>query len=238
MLESQQKPCSILHFRQILLLYPTNTVMELLNPALNRYAEAHTTAESEVLRNLSRETHLKVLMPQMLSGHLQGAFLQLLSHAIRPRRVLEIGTFTGYSAICLSAGLTDDGQLHTIDINEELADMQDRYFAEAGLTKKIVRHIGDARNIVPTLNETFDLVFIDADKVNYLHYYELVFDKVRTGGFIVADNVLWSGKVVEDLPDASTRALMEYTATVAANSRVETVLLPLRDGLLVARKVV
>ena len=210
--------------------------MQFFSEEINRYLIDHTSEESEVLKKLNRETHLKVLLPQMISDHLQGAFLSMLSCMVQPKRILEIGTFTGYSAICLCEGLSADGILHTIDINEELKDMQDRYFGESGTASKIVRHTGNALDIIPNLNETFDMVFIDADKENYPNYYDLVFDKVRKGGFILADNVLWSGKVVEENPDKDTSALMEYSHKVHSDHRVKNVMVPMRDGVLMARK--
>lgn len=210
--------------------------MDFLPPDINAYAEQFTSSESNALHELNRETNLKVLMPQMLSGHLQGSFLSMISHMIKPKRVLEIGTFTGYSAICLAQGLTDDGVLHTVDVNSELEPMVRKYFTKAGVDKKIQLHIGNALQIIPTINETFDLVFIDADKINYSNYYDLVFDKVRPGGFIIADNVLWSGKVLQPNADKDTEAIKHYNQKVASDIRVEQMLLPLRDGLMIARK--
>lgn len=212
--------------------------MHFLSEELNRYAEAHTTPESGVLHALSRETHLKVLMPQMLSGHLQGAFLSMISWMVRPKRILEIGTFTGYASICLCAGLQKGGLLHTIDVNEELAEMQQRYFDSAGLSKQIMRHTGDALDIIPMLDDTFDLVFIDADKINYANYYHLVFHKVRKNGFILADNVLWSGKVLHTHKDKDTEAIRQFNTLLHNDTRVENVLLPIRDGIMLARKLV
>lgn len=175
-------------------------------------------------------------MPQMLSGHLQGSVLKMISRMIRPRRVLEIGTFTGYAAICLANGLVEDGKLITIDVNEELHDMVTRYVSEAGLGKKINALVGDAMRIIPTLDETFDLVFIDADKINYANYYDLVLDNVRPGGFIIADNVLWSGKVLDNKKDKDTQAIDAFNKKVYSDSRVETTLLPVRDGLMLIWK--
>ena len=205
---------------------------------ISEYAETFTQPESLVLAELNRETNAKVLMPQMLSGKLQGRVLAMLSKMIQPVRILEIGTFTGYSAICLAEGLAKNGLLHTIDINEELEEMVHRYVTLAGFENKIRMHVGDARKIIPTLNETFDLVFIDADKVNYSNYYDLVFDKVRGGGFIIADNVLWSGKILENPTemDNDTKALYQYSQKIHADERVENLILPVRDGLMVARK--
>jgi len=211
--------------------------MEITDATIQRYAEQHTTAESDLLKSLNRETHARRLMPRMLSGHLQGRALAAISHMLRPRRVLEIGTYTGYSAICLSEGLADDGQLITIDINEELEESVRQTFADAGLTAKIDYRIGDATSIVSSMEETFDLVFIDADKQNYSLYFDLVIGKLRPGGFIIADNVLWSGKVLDEKPDKDTRAIVEFNRKVQADQRVENVLLPLRDGIFVIRKV-
>lgn len=210
--------------------------MDIIPAAIEQYAALHTLPESAVLQALNRETHLNVLQPRMLSGHLQGTFLQFFSQLLQPLRILEIGTYTGYSAICLARGLPPNGCLHTIDINEELYDMQRRYFAEAGLDTKIVSHIGNAIDIIPTLPDVFDLVFIDADKQNYLNYYHLVLPKVKKGGYILADNVLWSGKVVQPNPDKDTRAIMAFNQAVANDPQVDTMLLPLRDGILIARK--
>lgn len=211
----------------------------LLPVALNDYAEAFTSAESKALAALNRETHMKVELPQMLSGKLQGMVLQMLSHMLKPRRVLEIGTYTGYSAICLAQGMPEDGHLHTIDINEELQDMAFRYFCETGLEKKITQHIGKAADIISKLNDSFDVVFIDADKQNYGLYYDLVFDKVPIGGFILADNVLYDGEVVlpNDKQSKNARAMHAYNLKVQADKRVEHVLLPLRDGIMIARKI-
>ncbi|MBX2901986.1 MAG: O-methyltransferase [Chitinophagales bacterium] len=210
--------------------------MELLPDSINNYIENNASAEDEVLAKLTRETHLKVQMPQMLSGNIQGKFLETISRMLQPKRILEIGTFTGYSALCLAKGLSKDGVLHTIDINEELRSMVAKYIAMAHLESNIVLHSGNAANIISTLNETFDLVFIDADKQNYSLYFDLVIDKVRPGGFIVADNVLWSGKVALDKHDKDTAALHAYNQKVLHDKRVENFILPLRDGLNIARK--
>lgn len=203
---------------------------------LEKYIQDNSAAEDPVLWELSRETFLKVQMPQMLSGHLQGIFLEFISRMIQPGRILEIGTFTGYSAICMAKGLVSDGVLYTIDVNEELRTMAEKYFAKAGLADKIKLLTGDARKIIPDLNETFDLVFIDADKLNYGAYYDLVFDKVRPGGYIIADNVLWSGKVVEEKKDKDTQAIDAYNKKVKEDKRVKSFILPLRDGLNIAQK--
>jgi len=212
--------------------------MNFLPEEIENYALKNSDAESDVLRRLNRETHLKTTMPQMLSGHMQGLMLQMFSKMIRPATILEIGTFTGYSAICLAQGLQEGGKLHTIDVNEEFREIILRYIKEAGLQDKIRLHIGSAVNILPMLKEEFDLVFIDADKENYSTYYDLVFPKVKQGGFIIADNVLWSGKLLNSplKMDIETKSLYEYSLKVQRDSRVENMLLPLRDGLMIARK--
>jgi len=212
--------------------------MEFISAELDEYVKEHTSPESSVLAELDRETYSKVLMPRMLSGHIQGRILSMMSHMIRPKQILEIGTFTGYSAICMAEGLPENGLLHTIDINEELTEMVLKYFDKAGLSDKIKTYVGNALDIIPGMKEVFDLVFIDADKINYMNYYNLVFDKVSKGGFIIADNVLWSGKVLEDYSktDADTKAIMDFNKWVQEDERVENVLLPVRDGLLVMRK--
>lgn len=211
--------------------------MDFLPEPLEDYVSAHTDEESPLLKKINRETYAKVLMPRMLSGHLQGRVLAMFSKMIRPKRVLEIGTYTGYSALCLAEGLAQDGLLYTIDINEELEDTVRGYFRESGLEDKIQYRIGNALDIIPMLSETFDLVFIDADKINYGRYFDLVFDRVRSGGFIIADNVLWSGKVLEAASDKDTEALKAFNDKIQADARVENVLLPVRDGLMVVRKI-
>ena len=212
--------------------------MEFLPEALEKYVEAHIKPEPEVLKKLNRETYANVLMPRMLSGHLQGSFLRMMSTMVNPSQILEIGTFTGYSCICLAGGLKENGIIHTIDINEELSDMVKKYIKEAGVEKKVKTYVGNALTIIPTIKETFDIVFIDADKKNYLKYYDLVFDKVRKGGYIIADNVLWSGKVIEPKADEDTKAIMAYNDKVTNDARVENVLVPIRDGIMIARKLV
>jgi predicted O-methyltransferase YrrM len=212
--------------------------MEFIDQKLDDYVCAHTENEPEVLNSLNRKTHLTVLRSRMLSGHFQGRLLSMLSHMIQPERILEIGTYTGYSAICLAEGLTENGKLTTIDINEELEDITREFIQKANLENKIEYSIGDAMQIVPQLDELFDLVFIDADKKNYCNYYHLVFDKVKPGGYILADNVLWSGKVVEDYEslDSETKIIMDYNKMVHEDLRVQEILLPIRDGLMLARK--
>lgn len=212
--------------------------MELISPAIQAYAEKATTPESSWLQRLNEDTCLHTAGAQMLSGHLQGAFLTMISRMIRPGAILEIGTFTGYSAICLAAGLREGGRLDTIDLNTELTDMCRRYFKEAGLQDSITLHTGHALDLIPGLKGRFDLVFIDADKTNYSRYYDLVFDKVPAGGFILADNLLFHGEVLE--PEASlseqARALVEFNHKVRDDERVEQVLITIRDGLLLIRK--
>ncbi|WP_448530338.1 O-methyltransferase [Raineya sp.] len=211
--------------------------MELLADFIQKYAEIHTSPENDVLKELNRQTHLKVLMPRMLSGHLQGRFLAMISQMLAPNRILEIGTYTGYSALCLAEGLQENGKLITIDKNEELEDFAKNFFAKAGFEKKIEMLIGNALEIIPTLQETWDLVFIDADKLNYAKYYEMVLPQVRKGGWIIADNVLWSGKVADtQFTDKDTEALRAFNSLVQNDTRVENLLLPLRDGLMIARK--
>lgn len=213
--------------------------MDFIDEKLSAYAEAHTTAESPLLAELNRETWAKILMPRMLSGHIQGRLLSMFSKMIQPREILEIGTYTGYSALCLAEGLAEGGVLNTIDINEELEDMVRKYIRKAGLEENIKFHIGNALEIIPKLSTHFDLVFIDADKENYSNYYDLVIERMRTGSYIIADNVLWSGKVTESAEianDQETRALHEFNIKVQNDSRVENILLPVRDGLMVIRK--
>jgi caffeoyl-CoA O-methyltransferase len=211
--------------------------MEFLPDDIADYIEAHTAGESDLLKKINRETHAKILKPRMLSGQLQGRYLSMISHLLKPKNILEIGTYTGYSAICLAEGLAEDGKLITIDINEELETRVRDYFEQAGLSKKVEYRIGNALTIIPTLEQQFDLVFIDADKENYSRYYDLIFDKVKVGGVILADNVLWSGKITMSKPDKDTRALLEFNAKVNDDTRVENVLLPVRDGIMMARKV-
>jgi predicted O-methyltransferase YrrM len=211
----------------------------LIPEAINKYAEKYTSPESALMAALNRETYLKITMPQMLSGHLQGAILQMISHMLRPDKILEIGTFTGYSAICLAQGIQQGGMLHTIDINEELKDMVFSYICEAGLKDKITQHIGDATKIIPTIHDTFDLVFIDADKQNYSTYYDMVFNKLRHGGLIIADNVLYDGEVIlpENEQSKNARAISSFNEKLRNDRRIEKVLLPVRDGLMIARKI-
>lgn len=212
--------------------------MDFLADNLNEYIEKHTQDESNVLKELSRETQAHVLYPRMLSGHLQGQVLKLLSKMIHPMHILEIGTYTGYSAICLAQGLQEHGKLYTIDINEELQDMVRHFIEKAELTHQVEIMTGNAVEIIPMLKLNFDLVFIDADKENYSRYFDLVFDKVNKGGFIIADNVLWSGNVLKDEKnmDPETLAIHQFNEKVQKDDRVENVLFPVRDGLMVMRK--
>lgn len=211
--------------------------MDIIAKELQVYAEKHTTQESPLLSKINRDTHSQVLMPRMLSGQLQGRVLSMISCMAQPRLILEIGTYTGYSAICLAEGLHENGKLITIDINEELYDRVSGYFAEAGLQDRIDYRIGNAAEVIPELKGSFDLVFIDADKENYSRYFDLVIDRVNLNGLILADNVLWSGKVLDAKPDKDTRAIVEFNAKVQADERVENVLLPIRDGMMLMRKI-
>ena len=207
---------------------------------IHQYCEQHTSVQSDALYELERETNLKTLAPQMLSGHLQGQLLQLISQLMAPKRILEIGTFTGYAAICLAQGLSDNGKLVTIEANPELEYISKKYFKKTGLEDKIEAIRGDAKQIIPTLADTFDIVFIDAGKQDYAYFYDLVFDKVNIGGLILADNVLWSRKVLNPeliKKDKDTKIIHAFNNKIQQDERVENVLLPLRDGLIVARKV-
>lgn len=211
--------------------------MDFLDEKIDNYVCQHTGEEPEALKQLNRETWMKVLQPRMLSGHLQGRVLSMLTHMIKPKKVLEIGTYTGYSALCFAEGLQKGGKIHTIDINEELADLIEEYVEKAGHSNKIELHIGNALEIIPTLNEDWDLVFIDADKGNYINYYQLLIDKLKPGSYIIADNVLWSGKVItpyEEL-DEESQTIVDYNRLIQEDERVENVLFPIRDGLQIAR---
>lgn len=210
--------------------------MNLVSEEIEKYIEVHSTDETGVLSELHRKTDADIMMPQMLSGKVQGQFLKFISQMIKPERVLEIGTYTGYAAICLAEGLTETGKLFTIDINEELEDLVKAYAGKAGLEKKIIQIIGDAREEIKKLNETFDIVFIDADKQNYSLYYDLVFDKVKSGGFILADNVLWSGKIIQEQKDKDTQKLAEFNTKVQQDNRVDNVIISIRDGIMMIRK--
>ena len=211
--------------------------MELLSEELIHYLENSCEPESELLKHINRETHLKFSMPRMLSGHYQGKLLSMISKLINPERILEIGTFTGYATLCLAEGLRENGRIYTIDINLELEDMVRSNFKRSNLDSKIMYQIGDAKQIIPTLNETFDLVFIDADKKNNATYYDMVIDKVRSGGLILVDNVLWSGKVLDEgVSDQKTSNISQFNERVSSDQRVEKLILPVRDGLFLIRK--
>lgn len=212
--------------------------MEFIDEKLDDYCCDHTSNESALLAKLNRDTHVKILQPRMLSGHFQGRMLSMLSKMIRPERILEIGTYTGYSALCMAEGLTENGQLITIDVNAQLEDFVRDFFAQSDYDKQIDYKIGDAMQLIPTIAEQFDLVFIDADKQNYINYYNLIFDKVKPGGYILSDNVLWSGKVVKKTGkiDKDTQLLQTFNAMIQNDERVENILLPIRDGVMIARK--
>jgi caffeoyl-CoA O-methyltransferase len=211
--------------------------MEFLPKEIDEYTAAHTSPESDLLHQLNRETHLKVLMPRMLSGHIQGRIISTFSQMIKPKRILEIGTFTGYSALCWAEGLSEDGKLITIDNNAELEKMCREYFSKSEFASKIDFRIANAMELIPHLNEKWDIVFIDADKSNYSNYFEMVIGNMNKGGFIIADNVLWSGKVLMDTEkmDKDTRAIHDYNSKVMKDPRVEPVLFPVRDGMMVCR---
>jgi predicted O-methyltransferase YrrM len=211
--------------------------MEFLSTEIEEYALAHTTKEPQLLAELNRETWANVMIPRMLSGHLQGRILSMFSKLVSPENILEIGTYTGYSALCLAEGLKSNGILHTLDINEEYTSVANRYFNESDFNNNIQQHIGHALDVIPTLACNFQLAFIDADKENYENYFDAIIDKMDIGGLIIADNVLWSGKVTKEKMDEETTALDKYNKKLLASDRVETMLLPVRDGLMISRKV-
>ena len=206
---------------------------DIVNNKIEDYIRKNSSKEPEILKDLNKETYLKVLNPRMLSGHLQGRFLSIITKLIKPKKILEIGTYTGYSAICMAEGLVENGIIHTIDINEELVSIQNKYFKKSKCNNSITQHVGDAKNIIKNINEEFDVVFLDADKENYIEYYELVIEKVKKGGLIIADNVLWTGKVVEPDKDDDelTQYLIDFNKMINEDDRVENIILPLRDGL-------
>jgi caffeoyl-CoA O-methyltransferase len=211
--------------------------MEILDHHLQLYLEDHCDPEPPELQKINRETYLKVLQPHMLSGHYQGRLLSMLSKMMQPKRILEIGTFTGYSTICLAEGLTDDGIIHTIEVNREMEEMLNQHFKSTNVEKKVRLHFGLAAQIIVEIEENnFDIVFIDADKRNNLHYFQLIFDKVRSGGLIIIDNVLWKGKVYGDESDTDTRSIRELNDHIADDTRVEKLILPVRDGIMLIRK--
>lgn len=206
---------------------------KIINNKIEDYIEKNSSKEPQILKDLNKETYLKVLNPRMLSGHLQGRFLSIISKLIKPKKILEIGTYTGYSAICMAEGLIDNGIIHTIDINEELVSIQKKYFKKTKTTNSIIQHVGDAKEVIGKIDETFDMVFLDADKENYIKYYNLCIDKVRSGGLIIADNVLWTGKVIDpkSYDDELTQYLIDFNTIINQDDRVENIILPLRDGL-------
>ena len=211
--------------------------MNFLPEKIDNYSVSHSQKEPQILQQLTKETWQKVVNPRMLSGAFQGRVLSMISKLIQPKNILEIGTYTGYSAICIAEGLQEHASIDTIDKNEELADLQNKYFEKSGFRNKIIQHVGLALEIIPTIHKKFDLVFIDADKSNYSNYFHLIIDKMNKGGVILSDNVLWSGKVVEKLDpkDQDTKALLEYNILLNTDKRIETVLLPIRDGLTISR---
>ena len=214
--------------------------MDFIDYEIIQYAESHSQKESELLKALQKETHQKILQPRMISGHLQGRFLSLISHLTRPEKILEVGTFTGYATLCLAEGLVENGSIHTIEINEELYDFQKKYFDKSSYKKQIFCHYGDAKKIIPELDLNFDLVFIDADKPNYSNYFDLILPKLNSGGIIIADNVLWSGKVLKKNPsnkELDTLGLKNFNAKVMEEKKVENILIPIRDGLMICRKI-
>ena len=209
-----------------------------INKDILEYSEKYSQQEPEILQELNRETHLKILNPRMLSGFFQGRLLSIISKLIKPKKVLEIGTYTGYSAICISEGMNKNGIIHTIDKNEELNTIQKKYFKKSGLENNIIQYNGCALDIIPKIEEKFDLIFIDADKENYINYFNLVIDKLNKNGVILADNVLWSGKVINSEDhDLTTNVLREFNKSVNNDNRVETILLPIRDGISIIRKI-
>jgi caffeoyl-CoA O-methyltransferase len=202
------------------------------------YTENHSTPESAILNKIYRDSNLQMINPRMVSGHIQGLLLQMISHMLKPKNILEIGTYTGYSAICLAQGLQEGGKLHTIEINDELIAMATEYFKSEGFGQTIIQHVGDACQLIPSINESFDLIFVDGEKREYPQYYNICIEKLNKGGFLLADNVLWNGKVVDPLAanEPATKAILEFNNMVISDPRTENVLLPLRDGLMLVRK--
>ena len=211
--------------------------MEFLPEIISSYSLENTEKEPKLLSDLNRETWANVMIPRMLSGHLQGRVLSMISKMIHPTNIIEVGTYTGYSALCMAEGLKENGKLHTLDINEEYTSVAKKYFDKSNYKENIIQHIGNAVDIIPQLDYKFQLAFIDADKENYSNYFNLLIEKIDIGGYIIADNVLWSGKVTEEKKDEETMALHNYNKKVFSDKRVETVLLPVRDGLNISRKI-
>ncbi|HJM15966.1 MAG TPA: O-methyltransferase [Flavobacteriales bacterium] len=211
--------------------------MEFLPEKISSYSLENTEKEPKLLADLNRETWAKVMIPRMLSGHLQGRVLSMISKMINPTNIIEVGTYTGYSALCMAEGLKENGKIHTLDINEEYTSVAKRYFNKSEYKENIIQHIGNAVDIIPKLNFEFQLAFIDADKENYSNYFDLIIDKMDVGGYIIADNVLWSGRVIEENKDEETIALHNYNKKMLSDKRVETILLPVRDGLNISRKI-
>ena len=210
--------------------------MNFISSKLQQYIDEHSMEESDLLKALDRETHQKVLQPRMLSGSYQGRLLALLAKIIEPKKILEVGTYTGYATLCMAEGLATGGSIDTIDYNEELSDIQRRYFDQSSYRSQIIQHLGEAKDVIKTLTGPYDLVFLDADKENYPNYFDLIIDKLERGGVILSDNVLWSGKVLEKADDEATSALQEYNHKINTDARVETIILPIRDGLTITRK--
>ena len=213
--------------------------MDFLNTNIADYVDQHTESEPQLLYRLNRKTHLEVMNPRMIAGHFQGRLLSMLSNMIKPKTILEVGTYTGYSAICFAEGLAENGEIHTIDNNEELEPIQTEFFKKAGILDTVKRYVGDALEIIPKINQEFDVVFLDADKANYCNYFEMTLPKLKTGGYLLADNVLWSGKILEENPkkdDIDTIGLKRFNKMVQDDPRVQNILLPIRDGLMVCRK--
>ena len=210
--------------------------MEFLPEKISSYALENTEKEPKLLSDLNRETWANVMIPRMLSGHLQGRVLSMISKMIHPTNIIEVGTYTGYSALCMAEGLKENGKIHTLDINEEYTSVAKKYFDKSDYKENIIQHIGNAVDVIPQLNDKFQLAFLDADKENYSNYFDLIINKMDIGGYIIADNVLWSGKVTEENKDEETMALHNYNKKVFSDKRVETVLLPVRDGLNISRK--
>ena len=213
--------------------------MNYINEHLEDYIIKHSQQEPRILKDLNRETNLKVLQPRMISGAHQGRLLSIISKIISPTKILEIGTFTGYSTLCLSEGLTKGGRIHTVDINEELYDFQNKYFKKSPFNDNIIQHLGNALEVIPTMDNNFDLIFLDADKNNYPEYLDVLISKLKIGGVLLSDNVLWDGKVLNPISekDISTKAIVKYNKLLSQREDMDTVILPIRDGLTISRKI-